>query len=305
MCNVAIPKVSILASCYHGDRYLASYLDYVAKQTYFDNLEIVLIHNEPSEKELGIVETFRKQYPDHIKHLIVDPVESLPASWNRGWLAARGEYLCIWNIDDIRTPDSIERQAAMLDACPDVAMVYGDYMVVARNGETQGQLADRPEFTRALFTRYNYAGPFPMWRKSLATELGYFDEQFKFAPDCEYNIRVAFRHPMRRVPGLMGFFTDEGMGLSSKQETAIVIQVEVVAIKLRYGVYEAATRTFIPQAMKYKISDTLEFNVWHAIQPRIPGYSLIKFSRRFTAPFIILHKHLRRIAKQIVRPSHA
>ena len=35
-------------------------------------------------------------------------------------LSPTGDYLCIWNVDDLRTPDSIEVMAKALDENPDV-----------------------------------------------------------------------------------------------------------------------------------------------------------------------------------------
>jgi hypothetical protein len=43
---------------------------------------------------------------------------------------ATGDYLCIWNVDDLRTPDSIEVMAKALDENPDVDFVYGNYVIV-------------------------------------------------------------------------------------------------------------------------------------------------------------------------------
>ena len=41
-------------------------------------------------------------------------------SMNRCIEFASGDYICIWNVDDLRTPDSIEVMAKTLDDNPDI-----------------------------------------------------------------------------------------------------------------------------------------------------------------------------------------
>ena len=53
-----------------------------------------------------------------------------------------GDYLCIWNVDDLRTSDSIEIMAKTLDENPDVDIVYGNYKIVSKFGDTEGQNVD-------------------------------------------------------------------------------------------------------------------------------------------------------------------
>ena len=40
-----------------------------------------------------------------------------------------GEYLCIWNVDDLRTPNSLEVMANVLDQRKDVDIVIGKFII--------------------------------------------------------------------------------------------------------------------------------------------------------------------------------
>ncbi len=98
------PMVSTLTSCYKGERYLPLFLEQVPKQTAFDRLEIVIDLNEPSKEELRLVNDFQDKYPGHLKYDIQEKVVTYSASWNNCIRMASGEYLAIWNLDDLRTP---------------------------------------------------------------------------------------------------------------------------------------------------------------------------------------------------------
>ena len=54
------------------------------------------------------------------------PREGLYKSWNRGIKLAKGEYITIWNVDDIRYPESFKEQAQVMDKNIKTMLVYGD-----------------------------------------------------------------------------------------------------------------------------------------------------------------------------------
>ena len=116
-------KVSTITPCYNMSKYMKGFLDNLSTQTHKD-LEIVLDHNDPSDEEVKLVEEYNDEY-DNILHIKVEGVDPIGTSMNRCIEYATGEYLCIWNVDDLRTPDSIEVMAKALDENPDVDFVYG------------------------------------------------------------------------------------------------------------------------------------------------------------------------------------
>ena len=168
-------KVSTISACYKSGKYLKGFLDNVKSQTHKD-LEIVLDHNEPTDEEIMLVEDYNKTH-DNIFHIQVEGVDPLGISWNRCIEFASGDYLCIWNVDDLRTPDSIEVMAKTLDENPDVDFVYGNYHIVSEFGLTQGQTVDETGREDELTTGM-ILGPFFMFRKSFLKMTGVFDEQF-------------------------------------------------------------------------------------------------------------------------------
>jgi len=56
-------KISTITSCFKGEKYLESFLKNVSEQTILDKIEIVLVHNEPTEKEIELVKNFQEKYP--------------------------------------------------------------------------------------------------------------------------------------------------------------------------------------------------------------------------------------------------
>ena len=117
-------KVSTITPSYKSEKYLKGFLKNVKQQTH-NNLEIILDHKEPTENEINIVKKFNSKN-NNIKHLISDKVYPIGPYMNKCIENSTGEYLCIWNVDDLRTPNSIEVMAKALDEKKDVDIVIVD-----------------------------------------------------------------------------------------------------------------------------------------------------------------------------------
>ena len=224
-------KVSTITPCYNMSKYMKGFLDNLSTQTHKD-LEIVLDHNDPSDEEVKLVEEYNEQY-DNILHIKVEGVDPIGTSMNRCIEYATGDYLCIWNVDDLRTPDSIEVMAKALDENPDVDFVYGNYIIVPKFGSTQGQYVDESGREEELTTGM-ILGPYFMFRKSLLKKSGVFDEQLVQGADYDLALRLAFNAKGLHLPINLGYYLNEGLGQSTKPNSKQPIERTV--IELRYNI---------------------------------------------------------------------
>ena len=224
-------KVSTITPCYNMARYMEGFLVNLAEQTHED-LEVVLDHNNPTDEEVAMVQSYNEIH-DNIFHIQVDGVDPIGTSMNRCIENASGEYLCIWNVDDLRTPDSIEVMADALDNNPDVDFVYGNYIVVPKFGSKEGQLVD--EAGKEEWLKIGMIlGPFFMFRKSAIEKAGMFDEQLVSGADYDLALRLAFNGKGMHIPNILGYYLNEGMGASTRPNSKQPLERTV--IELRYGI---------------------------------------------------------------------
>jgi glycosyltransferase involved in cell wall biosynthesis len=263
------PKVSAIVSCFRGEKYLPAFLENCAAQTLAGETEIVLVHNEPSDEARRMVDEFSARNPGLINH-VVTPREPLAVSTNRAMRAARGDYVCIWNVDDLRTPDSLERMARTLDANPDAGFTYGDYAIVDTWQSTEGPRMDLPAFERRKFVRSMFLGPFYMWRSRLSDELGGWDEQFRMGADFDWAIRLAIASEGVKTEGLLGYYLDEGAGLSTAPVTWQ--PVERTMLELRYGIYDKVELPHLRAAKRYRLDAVLRDGEWTPLERVLPDH---------------------------------
>jgi GT2 family glycosyltransferase len=262
------PKVSIVTSLYRGEAFLEQFLQHLNKIENAGECEWILVHNDPTEKEIAILKQHWPSRMGLVQHM-TGPREGLYTSWNRAIERAAGKYIAIWNVDDIRTPGSIRAQKEALDNS-EAVMCYGDFYGTAVYGEYTDKLYEYPEYRFGIqeaFKRH-IIGCFPMWRKDLHQQVGYLDEQFKLVSDYEWQLRVIRRFPLVKADGVLGFYLeDAGHKLSSNRK---VQTAERTAVELRYKMYDKILIHFLPLALKYRIHHVLNFGVWTSVSSLVP-----------------------------------
>jgi glycosyltransferase involved in cell wall biosynthesis len=276
-------RVSTITPCFHGEKYLEGFFESVRQQTLFEHIQVVLVHNEPTDQEIEIVRKFQRFAPDTVKHIVVFPEDTqfpcvLPGRWARETIAqsmnraianADAEYVAIWNVDDLRTPDSLEREIEFLDAHSDIAFTYGDMVMVRHFGSREGVLVPAPEFEQVEFLRGCFGG-FQMFRKSICDQIGYFDEQLRSGADFDLWVRIAANFVMAKTPGVLGYYLNAGTGISTG--SGALQPIERTVIELRYGIYDKLDYRYLPSANRYRIHDIYFSKVWHPAGKFIPNY---------------------------------
>lgn len=290
------PMVSTLTSCYRGEKYLPLFLEKLPEQMAFDRLEVVIDLNEPSTEELRLVKEFQERHPGHLKYTVQEKVVPYSASWNNCIRNASGEYLAVWNIDDLRTPNSIESQARLLDERPDIGIVHGRYKVVPTFGSNDGPYRDTTRLPKSEATRRFVFGPFYMFRRSLLDRAGMVDEQFRSSADLDHCIRMALHSDFTAVDEDLGYYLWAGEGLSNNPNSRI--EVENFVIRMRYGIYDKLWYYYLAAASQYDPYKVLNGSDWIPITSYVPEHRKM-LEERYSKWFDIgLVRHLAFKAKK-------
>lgn len=265
------PLVSTITPCFRMKPYLKRFLEELPHQTYFDNLEIVLDHNEPDQEEIVWIKDFQKKYPGKIKHIIVNPVEPIGTSMNRCIQQASGELVTIWNVDDLRSPTSIESQVkAIIEKNGDIAI--GDYKIVRKFGEKEdGNIVLHGDVPASEFKRGMYYGPFVMFKKSLCDKAGYFDEQLVSGADFDLSVRLAYNGTTVMADDMLGYYLNEGKGASTRPGSKQGLDKAIIC--LRYGIFDKVEAEYIPLTVNYSIPHITSFGEQHLVSQYVKNYA--------------------------------
>jgi glycosyltransferase involved in cell wall biosynthesis len=277
-----VKLVSVLTPCFRSEPYLEGYFRAVLAQTLLDQLEVVLVLNEPSEAELAIVDRVMAQHPGLVKPIVCPEgwdarqsagrgarsIARVSQSYNRALSSAEGTYVAQWDHDDIRVPDSLEAEVRTLKDHPHALMTYGDMVVVRRYGDTTGEQVTAPEYDKDLFMRGCF-GSFRMWRRDALSVTGLFDEQFLSGGDLDLWVRFAANGEQVRTPQVLGYWLNAGAGLSTSGDD--LQPVERTVIELRYGILDKIDRRYVSAASRYRVGEVRFGDEWIPVGRFVPG----------------------------------
>lgn len=148
------PLVSIVVSNFEYGRYLPRFFDALAAQTFgLTRVEAVIVDDESSDgsvdtaRALGAALGLARFKVIRLRHQgRPGPVR------NAGLAVARGRYLLCLDPDDAIEPGFLARTVAALEAAPDAALAYTDYVEAGPQGSRTVAL---PEFDPALLRTQN------------------------------------------------------------------------------------------------------------------------------------------------------
>jgi glycosyltransferase involved in cell wall biosynthesis/SAM-dependent methyltransferase len=293
-------KISVLSSLYNCEKFLPGFFDALDKMEEKERMEILLLHNEPKEAELAVIRQFLPKM-DFVRHIVIPERESLYRTWNRGIKMADGEYITIWNVDDVRFPDSIIRQAEALDNNPHAAIAYGDIRISGQYGMSGTEKTNVPVYNRHTYRKFlsgYYISCFQMWRKSIHEIIGYYDEQFKCVADFDFQIRAALHFPFVKTAEPLGIYLEyQPYKLSANG----LQELENNIVYLRYGIYEKVnlfsaglsrkkyrTNEFLFFDIRHPFTENKPFNILHRCLGWVCSFikSTIKYLKNRMKPFL-------------------
>lgn len=274
-------RPTLVTTAFRSASHISTYCAGVAALTNLGEIEVRLVMNDPVAEERRIVAKWILALPGVFR---VGEVarESMGASINRGPFQARTPYVAFLDVDDVRVPDSLARQTALLDACPDVDFTYRDFTIVPAQGTTDGERVATPVFDRDEFTRSCLASPTQMFRRSLVERVGGIDEQLRSGGDYEFQIRAAPSCRFAKSPGLHVYYTkypESGSASSSRLQP-----LERTTVELRYGLYDKTMSLngfrYIQEARSsYRLDEILISGKWRPIEEVVSGLETAVASR--------------------------
>lgn len=122
----ATPLVSVVAIFLNAERFLNEAIRSVLTQTY-PHWELLLVDDGSSDGSSAIARDYAGREPHRIRYLEHPGHcnQGMSASRNLGLQHARGEYLALLDADDVWLPEKLERQVPILEAHPEVALLFG------------------------------------------------------------------------------------------------------------------------------------------------------------------------------------
>ena len=182
------PKISILTPLYNTpEPILREMIESILNQTFHD-FEFLLLNDSPDNKEIGKVV---RSYSDP-RIIFWDNPKNLGISASRNVLLARarGEYIAIFDHDDVSLPQRLQKEAELLDADKSIGVVSSQLKMM-KSGKVTKWPTENIDIKKALLSECVVAHTASMIRRAVLDKYNIrWEEQYTPSEDFMLWIRL-------------------------------------------------------------------------------------------------------------------
>lgn len=196
--------ISIVLPIYNGQEYIQQCIESILKQTYTD-WELIVSDDHSWDRTIEIIKSYKDP---RIKIIQNNAQRGIFQNMNNAIRHASGDYIQLFNQDDVMLSTMLERQISLLYKYPDAGMVFckkynineaGEAIEVPSSSATTHFHSVLPELITPQ-EGYQYFVAFGcipgnlspvMITREAWNKAGAFNENFHYAGDFEYWVRIS------------------------------------------------------------------------------------------------------------------
>ncbi len=232
--RLASRRVSVLIPVYKGEAFVAKAVQSALNQS-FPDVEVVIVNDGSPDDSRRVLEPFMSL--PNVRY-VEKPNGGVASARNAGLRVATGCYVALLDQDDAWLPNKLERQVALLESRPEVALVHADVTYI---GPDDGVLPHDPHFPVKVegrcFREFFIANPVmactALVRRSVLDEVGSFDEAIRFSDDYDLWLRIVRRHAVAYVDEPLALYRVHDSNESRKIVGIVSATMEVLRKALR------------------------------------------------------------------------
>jgi len=190
------PLVSIVTPSFNQATFLEKTIQSVLSQDY-PNLEYWVIDGGSTDGSVSII----RGYADRLSGWLSEPDQGQGDAINKGFRRCQGEIVAWLNSDDIYRPRAIRRAVEVLQAHPEVGLVYSDVDSIDARGEVFNRMTYAQWGMEDLMAFHMLGQVSVIFRLSILERAGLLDLSYHFLLDHHLWLRIALETRLKYVPG--------------------------------------------------------------------------------------------------------
>jgi glycosyltransferase involved in cell wall biosynthesis/predicted O-linked N-acetylglucosamine transferase (SPINDLY family) len=167
--------VSVIIPCYNQAQYLVEAVESVVAQTY-KNWEAIIVNDGSPDTTSQTAADLIAKHPGCKIRLLEKPNGGISDARNAGIREALGDYILPLDADDKIDPEMLAKTAALLNAHPEIAIAYTDYVYF---GHQNQRLWTREYNFKTLCTAYNQFTCTSLYRKAAWIAVGGYNTNMR------------------------------------------------------------------------------------------------------------------------------
>jgi glycosyltransferase involved in cell wall biosynthesis len=223
------PRISVVMPSFNQGRYLEAAIRSVLLQGYPD-VELIVMDGGSTDESVLVI----RQYEAWLASWQSQPDGGQAAAIRAGLERATGTICCWLNSDDLLLPGALWTVAGLFERRPRVDVVYGNRLVIDREGGMTGYHVFPQNLTRAHWALGQpLAQEACFWRKEAYDGVGGIDPSLFFIMDYDLLFRIWRKGRFLKTPEFLGGFRVHEEAKNTKHRD--VLHREFAAAQDRFG----------------------------------------------------------------------
>jgi glycosyltransferase involved in cell wall biosynthesis len=233
-------KVTVAIGSYNMANYLPAAIDSALAQDH-DQVEIVVVDDGSTDDTREVV----RRYGRRVRYTYQENGGVANAN-NRALEMAKGEYVHFLDADDVLTPSTVGRLAALLDELPDAGLAHGDALVMDAAGRVYGtraapasfagrRLVPSAEAFKGLLRGCHITNSAVMLRKSVLERVTPFRQRSVPGEDWDLWLRVAAEFDLAHLPISACYYRVHGASITSGYTVERVMRSHLYTLDTIFG----------------------------------------------------------------------
>jgi glycosyltransferase involved in cell wall biosynthesis len=224
--------ISIIIPAFNRADFIPAAIQSVLRQTRTD-FELIIRDDGSTDATLAAAESAAASDPR--VRILPGPHTGVSASINTAATLATGKYLGVLDSDDLLAPTALEETAAILDARPDIGMVYTDYLTMTPAGQAigPGSRTKIPYSKDRLLIDF-MTFHFRLIRKELFQQIGGMDSTLDSSEDYDLCLKLSEITQIHHLPRPLYLYRVHRHSVSTEQRLRqILCAKEAIARALK------------------------------------------------------------------------
>jgi glycosyltransferase involved in cell wall biosynthesis len=181
-------KIAVLLCAHNAEKYIEEAVDSILAQS-CEDFEFFIVENGSTDRTWEIIQSCK----DSRIKAFQTPVEQLSFNLNFGMMQTEAEYIARMDADDIARPQRLARQAAFLDANPDVHVVGSAFEIFGENLNKRRIILmpqSDSQIRKKIAFRFCFCHPTVMFRRKTILAVGGYQGS-RFCQDVDLWLRLS------------------------------------------------------------------------------------------------------------------
>ncbi len=234
------PLITIIIATYNAEKTLKSALDSIINQIY-QNWECLIIDGNSQDKTLTIIKTYNKL--DKRINFISEPDNGIYDAFNKGWKAAKGEWIYYLGADDTLQKDGLQSFYNNISSSVDV--IYGNVYLKTGNKTKEGISPEPNNLANNMACHQSIC-----MKKKCIEELGGFNLKYKVCADYALVQKaLIYKKKFKHFDKFVAIFNCSGVSTNYRADIEVFnIDREFKTnsfLKVFYKLISAVTKKFV------------------------------------------------------------